>query len=59
MALAGLLHRDPHVLLIPGPSSTDHLEENLGAGDVALDEADMAALEHVRQAGNPLAATRD
>ena len=31
VALAWLLHRDPHILLIPGTSSVGHLEENLGA----------------------------
>jgi aryl-alcohol dehydrogenase-like predicted oxidoreductase len=59
VALSWLLHRDPHVLLIPGTSSVGHLEENLGAGDVALDEADMATLEHVRQAGDPLGPAHD
>jgi pyridoxine 4-dehydrogenase len=54
VALAWLLHRDPHVLLIPGTSSVGHLEENLAAAGVALDEEDMAALDQVRQAGNPL-----
>jgi pyridoxine 4-dehydrogenase len=58
VALAWLLHRDPHVLLIPGTSSVAHLEENLGAATVALDDEDMDALEHVRQAGDPLAAAR-
>jgi pyridoxine 4-dehydrogenase len=56
VALAWLLHHDRHVLLIPGTSSIDHLEENLGAAAVSLDDEDMAALEHVRQAGNPLGA---
>jgi pyridoxine 4-dehydrogenase len=55
VALAWLLHRDPHILLIPGTSSTGHLEENLGAAAVTLDDEDMAALEHVRQVGDPLA----
>jgi aryl-alcohol dehydrogenase-like predicted oxidoreductase len=59
VALAWLLHRDPHILLIPGTSSTGHLEENLGAMAVSLDDEDMAALEHVRQVGNPLAAVHD
>ncbi|MEY2515304.1 MAG: pyridoxine 4-dehydrogenase [bacterium] len=59
LALAWLLHRDPHILLIPGTSSVAHLEENLGAASVALDDEDMAALEHVRQAGNPLEAAHD
>jgi aryl-alcohol dehydrogenase-like predicted oxidoreductase len=56
VALAWLLHLDPHVLLIPGTSSIAHLEENLGAATIGLDDDDMAALEHVRQAGDPLQA---
>jgi aryl-alcohol dehydrogenase-like predicted oxidoreductase len=59
VALAWLLHRDPHILLIPGTSSTGHLEENLGAAAVTLDGEDMAALEHVRQVGDPLEAIHD
>ena len=38
VALAWLLDLAPCVLLIPGTSSTAHLEENLAAADVALDE---------------------
>jgi pyridoxine 4-dehydrogenase len=45
VALAWLLHRDEHILLIPGTSSVAHLEENLAAIDVALDADDLAALE--------------
>jgi pyridoxine 4-dehydrogenase len=59
VALAWLLHRDPHILLIPGTSSVAHLEENLGAATVALDDEDMDTLEHVRQAGNPLEAVQE
>jgi pyridoxine 4-dehydrogenase len=59
VALAWLLHRDPHILLIPGTSSTGHLEENLGAAAVSLDDEDMAALEHVRQVGDPPAAIHE
>jgi aryl-alcohol dehydrogenase-like predicted oxidoreductase len=59
VALAWLLHRDPHILLIPGTSSIAHLEENLGAAAVTLDDEDMAALEHVRQAGDPLQAIHE
>jgi pyridoxine 4-dehydrogenase len=59
VALAWLLHRDPQILLIPGTSSVDHLEENAGAAAVALDDEDMAALEQVRQVGDPLAAAHD
>jgi pyridoxine 4-dehydrogenase len=57
VALAWLLHRDERILLIPGTSSVAHLEENLAAAHVALDADDMAALEAVKQAGDPLAAT--
>ena len=38
VALAWLLHLAPNVLLIPGTSSLDHLEENLAAVDVTLDQ---------------------
>jgi aryl-alcohol dehydrogenase-like predicted oxidoreductase len=54
VALAWLLRRDPHILLIPGTSSIDHLQENLNAATVSLEDEDTDALEHVRQAGNPL-----
>lgn len=54
IALAWLLHHDERILLIPGTSSLAHLEENLAAADVALDADDLAALEDVQPAGNPL-----
>ena len=44
VALAWLLHRDERILLIPGTSSVGHLEENLAAADLALDDDDLAAL---------------
>jgi pyridoxine 4-dehydrogenase len=47
IALAWLLHKDPHVLLIPGTSSLTHLEQNMAAARIALDEADLAALAGV------------
>jgi aryl-alcohol dehydrogenase-like predicted oxidoreductase len=37
------------MLLIPGTRSTSHLEENMAAAEIELDEADMAALNSVRQ----------
>ena len=37
VALAWLLSLRPNVLLIPGTSSTRHLEENMAAGDIELD----------------------
>ncbi len=44
VALAWLLHLSPNVLLIPGTSSLGHLEENLAAVGVELDEAALTAL---------------
>lgn len=56
VALAWLLHRDEHILLIPGTSSIGHLEENVAAAELALDGDDLEALEEVRPAGDPLGA---
>ncbi len=55
IALAWLLHRSERILLIPGTSSIQHLEENLAAGDIELDELDMQRLEDATQLGNPMA----
>jgi pyridoxine 4-dehydrogenase len=44
VALAWLLHVVPTVLLIPGTSSLAHLEENLAAGDLVLDQPAVEAL---------------
>jgi aryl-alcohol dehydrogenase-like predicted oxidoreductase len=44
VALAWLLFQAPTVLLIPGTSSLQHLEENLAAGELVLDEAALEAL---------------
>jgi aryl-alcohol dehydrogenase-like predicted oxidoreductase len=56
VALAWLLQRDEHILLIPGTSSIRHLEENLAAATLALGADDLEALDEVRPAGNPLEA---
>jgi pyridoxine 4-dehydrogenase len=58
IALAWLLARDARILLIPGTSSVRHLEENLAAAEVTLDEEDLAELDAVQQVGNPHAAAR-
>ena len=47
IALAWLLHKDRHVLLIPGTSSLAHLEQNMAAARIALDDEDLAALDGV------------
>jgi pyridoxine 4-dehydrogenase len=55
VALAWLLHKDDHVLLIPGTSSLTHLEQNMAAARIALDAEDLAALDGVAatDAGRP------
>ena len=45
IGLAWLLAHDPQVLLIPGTSSVDHLTENVGAGQVEIDEELMTVLD--------------
>ncbi|HVC69573.1 MAG TPA: oxidoreductase [Acidimicrobiales bacterium] len=45
VALAWLLAQAPTVLLIPGTSSLSHLDENLAAGDLVLDEEALALLD--------------
>jgi len=48
VALAWLLGRSPVMLPIPGTSSVEHLEENLGAAAVKLSQEEMAELGSVR-----------
>jgi aryl-alcohol dehydrogenase-like predicted oxidoreductase len=45
IALAWLLHKGPDVVPIPGTKRRRYLEENVGAADVSLTPADMAALD--------------
>jgi len=45
VSLAWLLAHDPNILLIPGTSSLEHLEENVATADVRLDAATMAVLD--------------
>jgi aryl-alcohol dehydrogenase-like predicted oxidoreductase len=49
IALAWLLARYERMLLIPGSSSTAHLEENMAAIELELDDGDLAALDRVEQ----------
>ncbi|MCF0069031.1 aldo/keto reductase [Dyadobacter sp. CY261] len=44
IALAWLLKRSPNILLIPGTSSLEHLEENLQGGSISLSDEDFNAL---------------
>jgi len=47
VALAWLLHRSPNILLIPGTSSLAHLRENMQAGELALSDDVLAALDAI------------
>jgi aryl-alcohol dehydrogenase-like predicted oxidoreductase len=53
--LAWLLHHSERILLIPGTRSVKHLEENIAAGGIELDEQDMRRLDAATQLGNPAA----
>jgi aryl-alcohol dehydrogenase-like predicted oxidoreductase len=44
LALAWVLHRDEHIVPIPGTKRVAYLEENLAAADVRLSEADVQAI---------------
>jgi aryl-alcohol dehydrogenase-like predicted oxidoreductase len=55
IGLAWLLHHAPHVLLIPGTADPDHLEANVAAGTIALDDTTLAALDAVRSRALDLA----
>lgn len=48
VALAWLLAQDDRLLLIPGTSSVAHLEENLAAEDLRLDDDDLERLGRVQ-----------
>jgi aryl-alcohol dehydrogenase-like predicted oxidoreductase len=50
VALAWLLQRSPVIVPIPGTSELAHLEENLGAFEIHLTDAEMDALERYRPA---------
>lgn len=45
IGLAWLLHHDSNILLIPGTADMTHLEANVAAGSIDLDQATMAALD--------------
>lgn len=47
IALAWLLKRSPVILPIPGTSKVAHLEENVGAADIALSDDEFVALDRL------------
>jgi aryl-alcohol dehydrogenase-like predicted oxidoreductase len=44
LAIAWLLHRSPVVLVIPGTSKVSHLEENIAAATIKLDDREASVL---------------
>jgi aryl-alcohol dehydrogenase-like predicted oxidoreductase len=52
LAIAWLLHRSKVILPIPGTSSVKHLEENVGAAGVHLDDDEWAELERKAKDAN-------
>ena len=46
LALAWLLHQDPHISPIPGTTKVHRLEENVAAADIQLSAADLDAIAH-------------
>jgi aryl-alcohol dehydrogenase-like predicted oxidoreductase len=53
VALAWLLRRAPHVLLIPGTSSLGHLRDNLGAAELDLPDEAVKLLDSVSASSRP------
>jgi pyridoxine 4-dehydrogenase len=53
VALAWLLARSPNVLLIPGTSSVDHLEENLESAARVLGPVELEELDRIGGTGEP------
>jgi pyridoxine 4-dehydrogenase len=51
IALAWLLGRSPAMLVIPGTSSVEHLEENVAAAEIRLSKKDMKELDGLRLKG--------
>ena len=45
LSIAWLLHRSPIIVPIPGTSSVEHLEENIGAAEVRLSDAEWNEIE--------------
>jgi aryl-alcohol dehydrogenase-like predicted oxidoreductase len=48
IGLAWLLHHAPNVLLIPGTANPSHLEANVAAGTITLDDTTMSTLDAVQ-----------
>lgn len=55
VALAWLLRRAPNILLIPGTSSVEHLQENLAAAELALPDDTLIELDGMAQRSHAVA----
>ena len=51
LALAWLLHQAEDIVPIPGTRTPEHLDENLAAADVVLDEPTLARIDELAPAG--------
>jgi aryl-alcohol dehydrogenase-like predicted oxidoreductase len=51
LALAWILHQGEDIVPIPGTRTPAHLDENLAAADVVLDEATLARIDELAPAG--------
>jgi len=49
IALAWLLHHSPAMLVIPGTSSVEHLEENVLSAEIRLTKHDMETLDRLQR----------
>ena len=49
VALSWLLHHADNILLIPGTSSVDHLEENMKTAELELSSGDLHVLDSISQ----------
>lgn len=58
LALAWLLHADPHVVPIPGSRTPAHIDENLDAARVTLSQDLLAELDEALTAFSPAGTTR-
>jgi pyridoxine 4-dehydrogenase len=48
IALTWLLHRAPNIILIPGTTTVDHLEENMAASSITLTGEEMRSLNELQ-----------
>jgi aryl-alcohol dehydrogenase-like predicted oxidoreductase len=51
LALAWLLHQGEDIVPIPGTRTPEHVDENLAAADVVLDDAALARIDELAPAG--------